>query len=75
MSDSLFWSKRGHVACGSHAPDNHSERWQTEGWCPIPEIANGRHGLIYQCPHCAPDGRPHRHIHGSQRADDFAESA
>jgi hypothetical protein len=61
-ADGLFWSRRGHVACRDHAPDMHSKRWQIDGWCSIPESANGRHGLAYQCPHCAPSGRPHRHI-------------
>jgi hypothetical protein len=68
MADSLFWSKRGDVACGSHAPDRRSERWQAERWCPIPESANGRHGLAYQCPLCAPDGRSHRNIKTAERA-------
>lgn len=62
VADTLFWSKRGDVACRSHAPDFHSERWQVERWCPIPARASRRHGLEYQCPHCAPDGRPHRHV-------------
>jgi hypothetical protein len=61
--DTLFWSKRGEVACGSHAPDVKSERWQVDGWCEIPGETNRRNGLAYQCPRCAPDGRVHRHIH------------
>lgn len=32
VSDTLFWSKRGHVACRIHAPDLQSDRWQTEAW-------------------------------------------
>lgn len=63
VSDTLFWSNRGHVACRIHAPDPQSDRWQTEAWCPIPESANGRHGLVHQCPSCAPNGRSHRHVH------------
>lgn len=63
MSDTLFWSKRGDVGCRSHAPDPRSERWQAEGWCPIPESANRHHRLEYQCPRCAPDGRSYRHNH------------
>jgi hypothetical protein len=62
-SDALFWSRRGQVACGAHAPDVQSERWQIDGWCEIPAEASKRHGLAYQCPRCAPDGRLHRHIH------------
>jgi hypothetical protein len=76
MSDTLFWSKRGEVACPSHAPDFHSERWQAESWCAIPESASRRHGLEYQCPRYAPDGRSHRHIHVAGRdPDDIARSA
>jgi len=74
VSDTLFWSKRGDVACRSHAPSFHSERWQAEGWCPIPAPARRRHGLEYQCPHCAPDGRPHRHV-SREHSDDIAPSA
>ena len=44
MSDTLFWSRRGDVACGSHAPGRDSERWRAEGWSPIPESAM-RHRL------------------------------
>src|SRR5687767_8777122 len=54
-SEPLFWSKRGDVACPIHAPDRQSDRWRLEGWRSIPVEANGRHGLAYQCPRCAPD--------------------
>jgi hypothetical protein len=57
----LYWSKRGHVACAMHAPHPDSGRWHAEKWSCIPDDANGRHGLFYQCPRCAPDGRVHRH--------------
>jgi len=76
MSDTLFWSKRGDVACESHAPDAGSERWKAEGWCSIPASANGRHGLTYQCPHCASDGRSYRPISETARdANEHARSA
>ena len=58
--DTLFWSRRGGVACGLHAPASDFEQWQSEGWCSIPDASIRRHGLAYQCPHCAPDGRVHR---------------
>jgi hypothetical protein len=75
-SDTLFWSKRGDIACPVHAPDPASDRWRLEAWRSIPDQANGRHGLAYQCPRCAPDGRRHRHIHAAERkANDFARSA
>jgi len=69
MSDMLFWSKRGDVACGSHAPDQGSDRWQAAEWCSMPESAKRRYGLTYQCPRCAPDGRPHRHFRASPRKE------
>jgi hypothetical protein len=76
MSGTLFWSKRGDVACESHAPQSDSERWRAEGWCSIPASANGRHGLMYQCPHCAADGRSHRHIRETEDdADEHVRSA
>jgi hypothetical protein len=59
----LYWSKRGAVACDTHAPDPSSEQWLSESWRRIPDDANGRHGLRYQCPRCAPDGRPHGRNH------------
>jgi hypothetical protein len=46
-----------------HAPDPNSEQWQADVWRRIPDESNGRHGLPYQCPRCAPDGRMHRHNH------------
>ena len=67
MPSALFWSKRSDVAYVSHAPDFESERWRTEGWCVIPDAASRRHGLAYQCPRCAPNGRLHRHLHAADR--------
>lgn len=67
LSDRLFWSRRGEIACTSHAPDACSERWQADGWCSIPESAHRRHGLAYQCPRCAPDGRAYRHVRVQER--------
>ena len=76
MSDSLFWSKRGDVACHVHAPDPQSDRWRLDDWRSIPDEANGRHRLAYQCPRCALDGRRHRHIRpGKPEPSDFARSA
>ena len=62
LSQRLFWSRRGDVACEAHAPAADSERWLQESWSAIPESAAPRHGLIYQCPQCARDGRVHRHV-------------
>jgi len=48
----LFWSKRGRVACAVHAPEQYSDTWTVEGWDRIPDDAQRRHGLTYQCQHC-----------------------
>jgi len=56
---SLFWSKRGEVACADHAPHPSSERWTTEGWARIPDSSvTSTAGLPrYQCQWCAESGR------------------
>jgi CheY-like chemotaxis protein len=66
----LFWSRRGEIACGDHAPDATSTRWRDERWAAIPaSAAKGR--IIYRCQHCPGDGSPidrsHRTVgpHGS----------
>ncbi len=51
----LFWSRRGAVACGLHAPAPGSEQWASERWAAIPAGA-GRDRLIYQCQHCSGRG-------------------
>ena len=57
----LFWSKRGKVACARHAPLPQSLEWIEAGWCDIPDSANGRHCLYFQCPDCDSKGRSLRH--------------
>jgi hypothetical protein len=57
MTANLYWSKRGDVACATHAPELQSDRWTADGWCPIPDDMNGRRGRAYQCQLCAPDGK------------------
>jgi CheY-like chemotaxis protein len=47
----LYWSRKGEVACGDHAPVRQSERWIHEGWRAI-QPADDRH-LRYQCQHCS----------------------
>ena len=56
--DELFWSRRGEVACGVHAPAPGSEQWASERWAAIPAGA-GRDRLIYQCQHCSGRGPIH----------------
>jgi hypothetical protein len=53
----LFWSIRGEVACAGHVPPLDSRRWSDEGWRAIPP-GGARHGIRYQCQHCAPDRSP-----------------
>ncbi len=57
MMANLYWSKRGDVACATHAPELESDRWSAEGWCQIPDDMNGRRGMVYKCPICSSDGR------------------
>ena len=51
----LYWSIRGHVACGQHAPPVEDSRWGTEGWAPLPSSSQGVHSLRYQCQYCSPE--------------------
>jgi DNA-binding response OmpR family regulator len=52
----LFWSKRGEVACSNHAPAADSSQWTDYGWCRIP--ASGSRKVVYQCQRCAADRSP-----------------
>jgi CheY-like chemotaxis protein len=56
----LFWSRRGEVACLSHAPLADSERWRAEGWTLIPHGA-GKGRIAYQCQHCPGRNGPVEH--------------
>ena len=60
-ADSLYWSRRGEVACVAHAPEPASARWTAEQWAPIPMKAMRRQGALYQCQHCSASGRPINH--------------
>ncbi len=51
----LFWSRRGEIACRTHAPEANSERWTSEAWTVIPGGA-GRSRIAYQCQHCSGAG-------------------
>ena len=35
----LFWSERGAITCGKHAPYRGSDTWRWERWAPVPECA------------------------------------
>ena len=52
----LFWSRRGEIACATHAPEADSSRWRDERWAPIPPTDS--HRIAYQCQHCPGDGSP-----------------
>jgi CheY-like chemotaxis protein len=52
----LFWSRKGEIACPAHAPSQRSDRWDIEGWQPMPDF--GVRMARYQCQHC--DGVPLR---------------
>ena len=60
----LFWSRRGEIACATHAPAADSERWQSEHWTAIPPHP-GYQQIVYQCQYCpghqGPIQRRHRH--------------
>lgn len=51
VPDRLFWSKRGEVACATHAPDGTSARWLDERWAAIP-VQTGMSKVVFQCQHC-----------------------
>jgi CheY-like chemotaxis protein len=56
---SLFWSRRGEVACRAHAPDVASTRWHDEQWAALPANAGNRR-VLYQCQHCVGGPVGHR---------------
>ena len=56
----LFWSKRGEVACWTHAPVADTPRWHFEGWTTIPGRA-GYGRIAYQCQHCPGNDGPVEH--------------
>jgi CheY-like chemotaxis protein len=58
----LLWSRRGGVACETHAPAPGSDRWNEEGWAWIPSFA-GKNKVQYACQQC--EGGP---IHHATRA-------
>jgi CheY-like chemotaxis protein len=50
MTQTLYWSRKGEIACEQHAPDRQDPRWQSDAWQPIPDIPGRR--VTYQCQHC-----------------------
>ena len=47
----LFWSRRGEIACSTHAPHSQSARWTDEQWAPIPPASKYQQ-IVYQCQYC-----------------------
>jgi hypothetical protein len=58
----LYWSVNGEVACEAHAPESDDQRWDDEGWQPIPASAGRFRGPRYQCQHCVASGRSVVHL-------------
>jgi CheY-like chemotaxis protein len=58
MEQTLFWSRKGTIACQQHAPDPSDPRWQAEGWQQIPDVPGRR--VTYQCQHCGPRAIQHQ---------------
>ena len=69
LVEELFWSRRGEVACGAHAPVPASERWAAERWRAIPAGA-GRDRVLYQCQHCSGSPIGHRKARQSSAGHD-----
>jgi hypothetical protein len=59
----LFWSKRGAIACGAHAPAADSDRWREDGWQPVPHEHAPYSTKTFQCQFCY--GRPFRTDEGA----------
>jgi CheY-like chemotaxis protein len=59
MAVELFWSKRGVVACATHAPAPASENWDVQGWKQVPAWRQSVNTTILQCQFC--HGRPYAH--------------
>src|SRR5688500_1859888 len=53
----LFWSRKGEVACGEHAPAQDSAPWTCEGSPLVPDV---RRPIRYQCQHCG--NSPVKHV-------------
>ncbi len=57
--NALYWSRRGEIACGEHAPRHDNARWVADRWTAIDERAVERR-IHYQCAIC--HGSPVRHL-------------
>jgi CheY-like chemotaxis protein len=46
----LYWNRKGEIACTDHVPEPGSERWARERWSAMPDL--GARAVRYQCQHC-----------------------
>jgi len=44
----LYWNTRGNIRCEPHAQETDRDRWEAEGWQPIPEHEQPQRRQ-YQC--------------------------
>ena len=52
----LYWSIRGSVLCTLHIREVDEQRWNSDGWQPLPATSQGLNGKRYQCQRCSSDG-------------------
>jgi CheY-like chemotaxis protein len=50
VDEGLFGSRRGEVACATHAPGAGTTRWEQDHWSPVQRVSTR---VTYQCQHCA----------------------
>jgi hypothetical protein len=54
---SLYWSKKGDVACARHMPMPGGRQWVMESWRELEAPASR---ILYQCQHCGATPVAHR---------------
>jgi len=54
-STGLYWNTRGNIRCETHARELERQKWDAEGWAPIPDTEEPQKRQ-YQCQRCSPDG-------------------
>ena len=58
---SLYWSRKGAIACERHAPLDEPQRLHAEGWKPLEK----RVRIEYQCQYC--NGNPIKHRYQARK--------
>jgi CheY-like chemotaxis protein len=46
----LYWNRKGEIACADHVPEAGSPRWTEESWSAMADL--GKRAFRYQCQHC-----------------------